>query len=95
MKRKEFEKIMIQYDLSLALGYLADESDQITNTSTLESFAKDSIDNGEYYLASHICQYLWDCDSRTGYWIYDYSMGTMDYPVPINVAEDVYDLLED
>lgn len=84
-EEKSFEEVMEQ---------LNEEMYGITTLDTLKDFAKDQIDNGNYFLANHIVEALQNGNDET-WWDYDYSMGTLDTPIPLTKKENVEHLIDD
>lgn len=90
MTRKEFEKLSFDE----VMCKMMDEQYDITTLDTLKDFAKENIDDGHYFLAAHIIEALKTYDDES-WWLYDYSMGTLDTPEPIENKQDVEHLIED
>lgn len=82
-------------DFSEVMQQLNEENDTVTTIDTLKDFIKESIDNDNYYIALPLLQAIADDTHDTYYWDYDYSMGTLDTPTPINSKEDVEHLIYD
>lgn len=74
---------------------LNEENDTITTIDTLKDFIKENIDNDNYYLALHVLEAITNDIRDSEYWDYDYSLGTLDTPTPINSKEDVEHLIYD
>ena len=71
---------------------LYEEIDTITNYDVLKDFAIENIGNDNLYLAIHILEAIQHGDY---YYDYDYSMGKLDTPTPLEFKADVIDYLED
>lgn len=82
------------YDIGVekAVEILAQEIDGITTYDTLKDFAKDQIDEDNFYFVEHI---LGSLDETHYYYKYDYSMGTLETPTPITSVEDLEEFCED
>lgn len=89
MTKKEFNKLSFDE----AISRLMEEGENITDYETLKDFAKDQIDNDNFFVAIHICEAL--NDDQTEYYSYDYSMGTLETPTPIKTKEDLAHLIYD
>ena len=94
MTKKEFKHIEMVSGVHYALVELEMECNNLTTGEMLIDCIKHHIDEGDYFLARHLLNYM---DGITDYDIvdYDYSMGTMDYPVRVDCYEDVEEYLED
>lgn len=88
MTKKEFYEL----DLNDCCARLEEEGQTITSYETLKDFAKDQIDNDNFFLAQHICEALNDYQAE--WYIYDYSMGTLETPTPIRDKEDIVDMVD-
>ena len=73
---------------------LYEENTNVTTLDMLKDFTKDTITNGQYYLSEHLIKALRNGNDEY-YWLYDYNMGTLDTPVPIDSLEDVKHLIDD
>lgn len=82
-------------DFKEVIQKLDKECDQITTIDCLKDFIKENIDNDNYYLALHVLEAITNDISDSEYWDYDYSLGTLDTPTPINSKEDVEHLIYD
>lgn len=89
MTRKEFNRL----SLDEVCQKLEEEGQTITSYETLKDFAKKQIDDDNFFLAQHICEALYD--DQAEYYIYDYSMGTLETPTPITRKDDIADMVED
>lgn len=76
---------------------LNEECDEITTYYSLIDYIKIELDNDNLYLALFLLDAMYNNPSSydTDWWIYDYSMGTLQTPVCICCKEDVEHLLED
>ena len=89
--RKEFE----EKTLDELCEMLIENGENITTYESLKDFAKDKLDDDNLFLTIHICNALnlaQDFFPEANYYIYDYSMGTLETPSAINCKEDIEDL---
>lgn len=73
---------------------LYDEDINVTTLDMLKDFTKNTIEKGQYYLSEHLVKALRKGNDEY-YWLYDYNMGTLDTPAPIDCKEDVEHLIDD
>ena len=91
MTKQQFEEMTIEELIEWAYENLND----ITTEDILLDFAKHKIDDENIYLAIHVLQAEWNSgESFDGYYIYDYSMGTLETPTPITCKEDLEHLID-
>lgn len=85
---KSFEEVMEQ---------LNEECDEVTTIDILKEFIKEKVDSDDFYLVAHLCDAIWNVpDSGNSDWyLYDYSMGTLDSPICVSCKEDVEHLVYD
>lgn len=96
MTISEFKKIEAEKGFYEAVAKLEENCDCITDYEILKDFAKYSFDNDNLYVAAHVANALADNNFYDGYyWRYDYSMGTLETPTPIETIDDIIDLLDD
>ncbi len=88
MTAKEFKYLGLSH-----LCELLFESGEITDYETLKEFAISKINSDDLNVASHICNALWE--DTADYYIYDYSMGTLETPTAIKDKSDIAHLVED
>ena len=93
MTREIFEEMVENMGFFQAVIELENESDEVTNEEALKDFVKYKIDNDDYFVAVHILNALNSTYSENGLYRYDYSMGTLDTPTPIDDISDIEDLL--
>ena len=93
MTRKEFE----EKSFDEVMEQLNEERDDITTIDMLKEFIKEKIDNEDFNVASHLCNAIWNDPNpdNSDWYMYDYSMGTLDTPVCLSKKEDVEHLIED
>jgi len=89
MTRKDFETKSLE-ELCVQLE---DEGADITTYDTLKDFAKRNIDEDNFFLTQHICEAL--NEKQAEFYIYDYSMGTMETPTPIESKDDIEHLIDE
>lgn len=69
------------------------EEGLIETKEDLTDFAKSKIDDGDVMTAKHIIDAINEDDAE--YYIYDYSMGTLETPSSVTSKEDIEHLIED
>ena len=97
MTKKEFIEYQEQNGFDDALIELENECDELTDTELLKEYAIKCIVAGDYQIAAHICAALHEfwVDDFSEVWLYDYNMGTLEEPTPVEDFEDIEHLLED
>ena len=70
------------------------ESDDITTREDLQEYAIRSIRDDSLYLAIHILEALRE-EYGAEWFLYDYSMGTLQTPSGVTCKEDVEHLIDD
>lgn len=91
MLRKEYEEM----DLENLITYLWDQGcNEITDEETIKSFIIEQVENDDWFLAKHLLDYIWEHGTDSEYYLYDYSMGTLDNPVSIDDKEDIKHLID-
>ena len=93
MTKKELYKLTFNE----AIEILSKETNEITSYDVLKDFIKLQIDEDNIFLAYHIIKAIWEDETpfSSDYYSYDYSMGTLDKPVPIFQLEDLEQYCED
>jgi hypothetical protein len=90
MTRTEWEELTLDEAIEWAdydYGVL-----EITYEDSLIAFAKQKIDDENIYMAIHILTAVYNSpQAYNGYYLYDYSMGTLEMPKPITCKEDLLD----
>ena len=89
MKIKELHNL----DFEQAINILIDEKDTITISDTLKDFAIKNINEDNLFLAVHILEAL--NDSPAYYFDYDYCMGTLEKPTPLETLKDLENYCEE
>ena len=87
MTREELETM--SYDKLIDI--CVNEIDQFTFYETLKDFAIEQVENDNLGLAIHILTSLHLNPSE--YYLYDYFMGCMETPTPIDTYEELIDLI--
>lgn len=95
MTRAEFAEIAEYGSVFDALYELENECDEITCEEILKEFIAEHVMTEDYALAEHLCSALNETYSSTGLWRYDYCMGLLDTPTPVENIDDVEDLFND
>ena len=88
MTKKEWEELT----LDEAIDYADYEYgvNELTSEDSLIRFAKEALDEYNLGLAIHILNAIYNSEeSYNGYYLYDYSLGTMSTPTPITCKEDL------
>lgn len=88
MTKKEWEELT----LDEAVNWVDWEYgvSELTSEDSLIRFAKEKIDEDNLFLAIHILEAIYNSEeSYNGYYLYDYSLGTMSTPTPITCKEDL------
>ena len=85
--RKDFEEMTLEE----VIGKLSDH-DYITSYESLKDYVINLINDNNFFLAIHILEALKKCE--TEYYQYDYCMGTLEEPTPIEEKEDVEHLID-
>lgn len=91
MTREQFEDMTLDELLEWAYENIAD----VTTEDTLCEFAKKKIDDSDFNVAMHILAAIWESEEAyNDYYRYDYTMGTLETPMPITCKEDIEDLID-
>lgn len=89
MIREEFTRKSLEEVVEWAYENL----DYVTNEETLKRFAIEKLEEDNFSLALHIINAIYNNESDTEYYRYDYSMGTLETPKPIIEKADIEDLI--
>lgn len=73
---------------------LYEENTGVTTLDMLKDLINYTVIKGQYYLSEHLIKALRNGNDEY-YWLYDYNMGTLDVPVPVDSLEDVKHLIDD
>lgn len=90
MTREYFEN----HTFNDVMEKLYEENTDVTTLDMLKDFINYTILKCQYYLSEHLIKALRNGNDEY-YWLYDYNMGTLDTPVPIDSLEDVKHLIDD
>lgn len=88
MTKKEWEELT----LDEAVNWVDWEYgvSELTSEDSLIRFAKEALDEYNLGLAIHILNAIYNSEEAyNGYYLYDYSLGTMSTPTPITCKEDL------
>lgn len=77
-----------------AIEWAYNNLDCITHKDILIEFAKRKIDDDNLYLAIHILEAVHNNIYNTNLYLYDYSMGILEVPVPLIDKEDFRHLID-
>ena len=75
------------------IEYANDYIDDFTDRERMEEYVIDAMHRNEYFLAIHILEALNDSDAD--FFGYDYSMGTLENPTPLETEQDLRDFISD
>lgn len=89
MTREEFANKTLEEVIEWAYENL----DYITDEEALKRFAIEKLEDDNFSLAMHIISAIYNNESDTEYYRYDYSMGTLETPKPITEKSDIEDLI--
>lgn len=91
MTKKQFEAMSLDELIEWAWENLND----ITTEETLLEFVKTKITDGNNYMALHVLKAVYESEEAyEDYYLYDYSMGTLETPTPITCKEDLEHLID-
>lgn len=90
MTREYFET----HSFNNVMKKLYEENTNVTTIDMLKIFIEKTVIKSQYYLSEHLIKALRNGDDEY-YWLYDYNMGTLDTPVPVNSLDDVIHLIDD
>lgn len=93
MTREEFESKTFDE----LIRKLNEEDSRITHIDILKEFIKSKIDEDNFYIASHLCNAIWNDPNPldSDWYDYDYSLGTLDTPVCLACKDDIEYLIDD
>ena len=89
MTREEF----VNKSLEEVVEWAYENLDYVTDEETLKHFAIEKLQADNFSLALHIINAIYNNESDTEYYRYDYSMGTLETPKPIIEKADIEDLI--
>lgn len=92
MTKKEWEELTL--DEAIEWAYHEYGVYELTSEDVLICFAKEKIDEDNIGLALHILGAVYNSEEAyNGYYLYDYSLGTISTPTPITRKEDLEDYI--
>ena len=89
MKRNEFEEKTFKEVIDIMLN----EEDYVVTQEDLKDFAKSKIDDDDLMTAIHVLEAIQNDTAE--YYLYDYSMGSLETPSSVKCKEDVEHLVEE
>lgn len=91
MTRAQYEAMTLDELIDWAYENLND----VTTEDMLLEFAKSKIDDDNLFMAIHVLKAVYESEEGyNGYYLYDYSMGTLETPTPITEKEDLEHLID-
>lgn len=92
MTKKEWEELTL--DEAIDWAYYDYGAYELTSEDSLIRFAKEKIDEDNIGLALHVLGAIYNSEEAyNGYYLYDYSLGTISTPTPITCKEDLEDYI--
>ncbi len=88
MRKEEFQSKSFEEVVSQMV-----EDGDVTTYDDLKDFAKSKIDDDDLMTAIHVLEAIQGDTAE--YYLYDYSMGTLETPSSIKEKEDIEHLIED
>ena len=91
MTRAQYEAMT----LDELIEWAHENIDDLTDEDMLLSFAKAKIDDDSLYMAMHILSAIYNSNGAyNDYYLYDFSMGTLETPTPVTCKEDFEHLID-
>lgn len=91
MTKAEFKNMT----LDEVIEYANENINDLTTEDMLLEFAKTKIDDENIYMSIHVLRAVWESgEAYNGYYLYDYSMGTLETPTPVTCKEDFEDYID-
>lgn len=90
MTKKDFEKMNFNEFMDWANENLW----EISHEDSLKEYAIKLLQDDNFGLALHIINTIYENPYDTEWYKYDYSMGTLNTPIPITKKEDIEDLID-
>lgn len=90
MTRAEFNTM----DFESLMVWATENLNDITIEEILKEFAIKKLQEDNFGLAAHIISAIYNNPYDTEYYLYDYSMGTLETPTPITEKEDIEHLID-
>lgn len=89
------EAIYNAMSLDELLEWAYENLDDLTTEEMLLEFVKTKITDGNIFMALHILKAVYESEEAyEGYYLYDYSMGTLETPTPVTCKEDLEPLID-
>ena len=89
------EAIYNAMSLDELLEWAYENLDDLTTEDMLLEFAKQKIDDDNIYMSIHVLKAIWESsEAYDGYYLYDYSMGTLETPTPVTCKDDLKHLID-
>lgn len=100
MTLEQIREIIVNDDLDLhdSVSLIWDNGygDDISSWDMLKDFIKECLDDDDMNMVVHIANAIWnDKGSGDEYWVYDYSMGTLESPYSLGSVDDVLDYIDE
>ena len=89
MTSAEFENMTFEDLMTYAEGNL----EGVTTEDALKQFAAEKLKNDDFHMLLHIVSAIYNNPYETAFYRYDYSMGTLQAPIPIVEKSDIEDLI--
>ncbi|HRF69846.1 MAG TPA: hypothetical protein PKV66_00280 [Candidatus Pelethenecus sp.] len=86
------KKELFSVDFQTAIDTLCEENEEITSYDTLKDFIKYNVERDNLLLAYHILENI--KNEVADYYKYDYSMGTLDVPMPLKTLGDLQEFCD-
>ena len=89
------EAIYNAMSLDELLEWAYENLDDLTTEDMLLEFAKQKIDDDHIFMALHVLKAVYESEEAyNGYYLYDYSMGTLETPTPVTCKADLKHLID-
>jgi hypothetical protein len=90
MTKTEYEAMSFEE----LLDWMYENTNDLTSEGTLKEFATAKIIDDNFMMALHILNAIYNNPYDTEYYLYDYSMGTLQTPTPVTCKEDLEHLID-
>jgi len=89
LSKEEF----LENDFDTNIDLLIDnEADNLYSDSDMKEYVKEELDNNNFLMVRHLVEAL---EEEAPYYLYDWSMGTLEDPTPLKDNEDLLSIAED
>lgn len=88
MTRQEYETKTLE-----ELCQQLEQEGDVFSLEGLKGLAMQKISDNDFNVASHLCEAMWN--DLADYYLYDWSMGTLETPTGIHEKEDIEHLIEE